>query len=153
MKRSFTSYQELLEEEERLQSVVDEANIRVENHFKLDLRPTKLIGLLKGFSPFSKLGKQSSNVLGFLNLDSKEEENKGNNNLIELSLDLAYQSIGLMFIKKTQKDKLNSEESSAKTSIKLILKSIADNLYFQNKEKIVSAVNQLINKNKENPKS
>lgn len=153
MKRSFTSYQELLEEEERLQSVVDEANIRVENHFKLDLRPTKLIGLLKGFSPFSKLGKQSSSVLGFLNLDSKEEENKGNNNLIELSLDLAYQSIGLIFIKKTQKDKLNSQESSAKTSIKLILKSIADNLYFQNKEKIVSAVNQLINKNKENPKS
>lgn len=154
MKQSFTSYKELLEEEARLKDIVKEANVKVENRFNLDFKPMKILGLLKGLSPFNKGSNLSSSGLGFSNLNTEEGDNEENkSSLIELSLDLAYQSVGLLFIKRSQKNKLNSEESSAKTSIKLILKSIVDNIYFQNKGTIVSALTQLINRSKQKTES
>lgn len=140
MKNNINNYHDLSKEEERLKKEIRDAERKIDNAFEVNISPQNISEYIKSFIPFTfgdkSLDKNTSRI------ENTSQEKDG---FIDLTIDLAYESLALLLFKKSTK----KYEDSPFNSIPVILKSLTDKLYYQNKAMIKGICMAILEKTKE----
>jgi len=140
MKNNINNYHDLSKEEERLKKEIRDAERKIDDAFEVNISPQNISEYIKSFIPFTfgdkSLDKNTSRI------ENTSQEKDG---FIDLTIDLAYESLALLLFKKSTK----KYEDSPFKSIPVILKSLTDKLYYQNKVMIKGICMAILEKTKE----
>lgn len=140
MKNNINNYHDLSKEEERLKKEIRDAERKIDDAFEVNISPQNISEYIKSFIPFTfgdkSLDKNTSRI------ENTSQEKDG---FIDLTIDLAYESLALLLFKKSTK----KYKDSPFKSIPVILKSLTDKLYYQNKAMIKGICMAILEKTKE----
>jgi|SRR5690554_4601475 len=142
MENQIKNYSDLLAEETKITQEIQEVERKIEESFEIDIRPKKIMEYVKSFIPFSFDAKtKTENKTAAFIEDSTEQKD----DFFSLAIDLAYESISLLLFKRFSKETDESTATSkTSTSIQLILKSMTDTLYYENKAAIKRVLTNLL---------
>lgn len=139
--KEFKDYNELLEEELRLKGEITSSRQKIDEHFSLQFQAKNLVSTIK--NAFS--GSSSSESEYLTNEFVETDPNKAKEEVIQLLTDITYEAISIALLRKPKNPKSFFNKSSV-VSLKIVLKSIFDQYYYNNKEKITETISNIVNK-------
>lgn len=152
MGNKIKNYSDLLKEETRIKLEIESSETKIEESFKIDLSPKSIFGFVRNILPFNFGSTNKNESLDLHTTDSDETSFHDNDSksepFVNLALDLAYESLSLLLLRKSSKEKEDSY-SRTSTTIKLLLKSIVDKYYYEHREVLGQMLSNLVEKGKE----
>lgn len=139
--KEFKNYNELLKEESRLKGEIMVSRQKIGNQFSISHQAKNLFDGIKGVFSKDSSSPDGSLSHGFVETDT----NKAKEEVVQLLIDLTYEAVAIALLRKPSNPKSFFNKSAA-VSLKIVLKSILDQYYYNNKEKIAKTASNVVQK-------